>query len=260
MATRSTIALEKKDGEIHQIYCHYDGYPQNNGQILKYDYPTIEEVEKLINGGSLSSLGRESYDEPYSVIKDYKDYIKMMKEDYNYLFRTDGRWYCQIGNSQLFLLDDILKKEKCQILWRYFLDCEFDGYGGPLLSIALYNPSGEHFYVEIDQEAKDPWVIENVLPLLKEKKVSRDTAAQMLSEYLKTYYDLHTITIYADWPDDIRHFCELLITGPGEMIKVSNITFKLDLSISSSKSKVPHHALHDAEAIFFDTRKRIRRK
>jgi len=56
MATRSTIALEFADGTIGQVYCHWDGYLSNNGNILQeyYDNPFI--LRDLIDLGSLSSL------------------------------------------------------------------------------------------------------------------------------------------------------------------------------------------------------------
>jgi hypothetical protein len=62
--------------------------------------------------------------------------------------------------------------------------------------------------------------------------------------------------IIADWPDDIRYFCEALITGPGQCINLHHqIKFELDLSVNYN-SLVPHNALHDARAIkeYFATR------
>jgi hypothetical protein len=67
-----------------------------------------------------------------------------------------------------------------------------------------------------------------------------------LSAYLLQFQE---ITIVADWPDDIRYFCESLITGPGERISMpSRIKFELDLDIEY-ESRVPHNALHDAIGI-----------
>jgi hypothetical protein len=33
--------------------------------------------------------------------------------------------------------------------------------------------------------------------------------------------------IVADWPEDIAQFCNLLMTGPGEMVPVPRLTFDL---------------------------------
>jgi hypothetical protein len=62
-------------------------------------------------------------------------------------------------------------------------------------------------------------------------------------------WNIGDCTIIADWPDDIRYFCESLIVGPGQMINILNkIKFELDLHIDY-ESVVPHNALHDARAI-----------
>lgn len=58
MATRSTIAILREDGSVAKIYCHWDGYLENNGRILLEHYDTAEKVEQLIALGDLSSLGK----------------------------------------------------------------------------------------------------------------------------------------------------------------------------------------------------------
>lgn len=45
---------------------------------------------------------------------------------------------------------------------RYYLDTEFDGHNGPLLSLALVREDGASIYVITNVEPRDPWVIENV--------------------------------------------------------------------------------------------------
>jgi len=58
MGTRSSIAIKTEDG-IKAIYCHWDGYVDNNGKILLNDYTDTEKVKALINLGDLSSLRSE---------------------------------------------------------------------------------------------------------------------------------------------------------------------------------------------------------
>ena len=48
MATRSRIGMVKDDGTVESIYCHFDGYPSNNGKILKEHYADKSKVEKLL--------------------------------------------------------------------------------------------------------------------------------------------------------------------------------------------------------------------
>ena len=59
MATRSNIAVKNTDGSFDTIYCHWDGYPSHNGEILKSHYADMDKVNALMKLGSLSSLGQE---------------------------------------------------------------------------------------------------------------------------------------------------------------------------------------------------------
>ena len=56
MATRSTIALEFADGTVQQVYCHWDGYLSNNGQILLKHYSDPFKLRERIDLGDISSL------------------------------------------------------------------------------------------------------------------------------------------------------------------------------------------------------------
>lgn len=57
MATRSAIGIIT-DRYIYGIYCHWDGYPENNGRLLVEHYKTLDQVWDLIKLGDLSSLGK----------------------------------------------------------------------------------------------------------------------------------------------------------------------------------------------------------
>lgn len=59
MATRSFIGKLNIDGSVCGIYCHWDGYPDNNGKILQEHYTNLDKVEDLLSLGSLSMLGPE---------------------------------------------------------------------------------------------------------------------------------------------------------------------------------------------------------
>jgi hypothetical protein len=59
MGTRSTIALEFADGTVQQVYCHWDGYLDHNGAILKEHYSDPFKLRELIDLGDLSSLRPE---------------------------------------------------------------------------------------------------------------------------------------------------------------------------------------------------------
>jgi len=129
------------------------------------------------------------------------------------------------------------------------IDCEFDGFEGELLSVALYSPKKQLYFV-LDAEAKDPWVIENVTPYYNTtERISKKAAQKLLSKFLMSFKG--PITIVADWPEDIRHFCDLLITGPGKMLETPRILqMVINRNLGNKKSKILHNALEDAKAIY----------
>ncbi len=141
---------------------------------------------------------------------------------------------------------------------RYFLDTEFNGFGGALISLALVPEHGDQeFYAVVEHdEAPHGWVQRNVLPYLKSvppghdtRTLSRVEAAHELARYLAADRDP---VIVADWPEDIAHFCALLVTGPGEIAPIGSMGFQFVASPGFStamNSKVPHNALHDARAL-----------
>jgi len=140
---------------------------------------------------------------------------------------------------------------------RYFLDTEFNGWGGALLSLALVPDDGEDLYLTLDWDGVlEPWVERHVIPYLDSvpdsfvsPRMSRADAARTISHYLAG--DPEPV-IVADWPEDIAQFNMLLLTGPGQMVEVPPLTFRfLELSgfSTAANSKVPHNALHDARSL-----------
>ncbi len=125
MATRSTIAMEQPNGEIMQVYCHWDGYLQHNGQILQESYNDRAKIYALMLLGDISSLRKEigaahDFDARYNegdhredwcvaygrdrgepgtdarVFKNWADYRDRAQfEEYNYCYRLDGQWYVE---------------------------------------------------------------------------------------------------------------------------------------------------------------------
>ena len=69
MSTRSNIAIETKDGQVKAVYCHSDGYLSGVGKTLIQHYTNYDDVEKLINGGGISSLGDNLNDKHINIIK-----------------------------------------------------------------------------------------------------------------------------------------------------------------------------------------------
>ena len=140
---------------------------------------------------------------------------------------------------------------------RYFLDTEYNGWGGALLSLALVPEDGEELYLTLDwQGALEPWVERHVVPYLNavpdsltSPQTSRADAARTIAHYLAGDPDP---LIVADWPEDIAQLNMLLVTGPGVMADVPGLRFQfMPLSgfSTAANSKVPHNALHDARAL-----------
>lgn len=141
---------------------------------------------------------------------------------------------------------------------RYFLDTEYNGFGGALMSIALVPEYGNHEFYAVLPMPEQPldWVARNVVPYLasvppgiESRPMPRSAAARALAQYLAA--DSEPV-IVADWPEDIAHLCNLIVTGPGEIAAIGALRFEFLPSpgfSTAENSRVPHNALHDARAL-----------
>ncbi len=152
MATRSTIALEFADGTVGKVYCHWDGYLDNNGKLLQNNYSDPFKLRDLIDLGDISSLGpnigdKHEFDIPFKYgspeyeaeserrrnittfygrdrgetgteavyYKDYADYrANAQFEEYNYILRKDGNWYVEFYGRFDGLLKEAIEQEEAQ--------------------------------------------------------------------------------------------------------------------------------------------------
>jgi hypothetical protein len=153
---------------------------------------------------------------------------------------------------------------------RYFLDTEYNGWGGALLSLALVPEDGGHeLYLTLNcPDPLETWVEQNVIPYLNSvpktlalPPLGRVDAAQELSAWLMREYEMQSLAHYpnviefevlADWPEDISQICNLLLIGPGLIVDIPPVSFRL-LQLpgfsTAANSNVPHNALHDARAL-----------
>jgi hypothetical protein len=132
MATRSRIGIENEDGSVSSVYCHWDGYPSHNGDLLVKHYSDRENVEALISLGSISSLrknlvntsGTHSFESPQEdvTIAYHRDrgedlqearidesieaYAKSDYEAYGYVFTRDDEW--KVVDGTIKSVNDIL--------------------------------------------------------------------------------------------------------------------------------------------------------
>ena len=140
MATRSTIALEFADGTVGQVYCHWDGYLSHNGTILFKNYSNPFILRDLIDLGDLSVLapmigtkhdfdarvegqctfyGRDRGESGVEAryFDNFEDYAaNHQTEEYEYILRTDGRWYVSSYNTDGYItLAEAFVKEQVAV-------------------------------------------------------------------------------------------------------------------------------------------------
>jgi len=127
---------------------------------------------------------------------------------------------------------------------RLFIDCEFNDFQGALISMALVAEDGREWYKVVPCLCPSPWVQEHVMPILERLAVPVPMMQADLQVWLAMFDSIH---IVADWPEDIKHFCDALIIGPGMRISTPPLTMEV-LRIDTV-STLPHNALHDARAL-----------
>jgi len=134
MGTRSRIGIQLKDDSVLSVYCHYDGYPEFNGRVLRDNYDTVEKVRELIDGGDMSctwtNVGWNNETLPESGPLHYTsrgesmemnapryddDIFEFLKkennEEYAYIFTVNNKWVCRKMNQ----FDDDKQPEKVAI-------------------------------------------------------------------------------------------------------------------------------------------------
>lgn len=143
---------------------------------------------------------------------------------------------------------------------KYYLDCEFNSYRGELLSMALIREDvGLSIYAILKPSPEmqvDPWVAAHVLPYMLKQPMNIPaihTLPEMLPGLIESVLkgDPNPVVI-SDWPDDHKYFAEAVITGPGRMINIPNLTMhvaRVDAYPTKLEGAVQHNAFWDALAL-----------
>lgn len=142
---------------------------------------------------------------------------------------------------------------------RFYIDCEFDGHGGPLLSIALVREDGRSIHIATTAEARDPWVAANVMPLmgrhaatLNWSGVTPNDVGTVIRQFIG---DVERPVIIADSPVDIGRFCTALTTSPtggwasAEYPLMTFEVHNVDCYPTTLPGAVQHNAWWDAMAL-----------
>ena len=144
---------------------------------------------------------------------------------------------------------------------RIWIDTEFNGFEGELISLALVDEQGRSFYRYRPCPSPAAWVAEHVLPVLGLYR-PEPIATQPALKHPSNFWSLHRIQfalalwladyekvhIVADWPEDIAQFSRALVTGPGTRIDTPPLTMEVRRDLDA-ESLVPHNALEDARAM-----------
>lgn len=134
---------------------------------------------------------------------------------------------------------------------RYYIDTEFNGTGGQLLSIALVRQDGAHFYEVLHaHDLVVPWVKEHVVPLYGQEPMERLQAVKKLQKFLRKDAGPHVFI--ADWPEDLAHFNTMLLRDHGKRndpFQYVCLLLGLPGFDTALSSRVPHNALEDARAL-----------
>lgn len=128
---------------------------------------------------------------------------------------------------------------------RVWIDTEFNEFQGELISMALVAEDGSEFYEVLGCKSPGAWVKANVLPILGRAPILMSQLQMRLLLFLSPFSHIHLI---ADWPEDIAHFCQSLIVGPGARINTPHLTMEIRRDLDAV-SDLPHNALADARAI-----------
>lgn len=142
---------------------------------------------------------------------------------------------------------------------RYYLDTEFDGHNGPLLSLALVSEY-ESIHIRTTERASDPWVAANVEPLMNRHdagvsaKVTLNEVGVTIANFFSIMRDTAPVII-ADSVVDIGRFCRALSTGmDGEWSSVDYPVIRFEVhDVAAYPTTLPgavqHNAWWDAMAL-----------
>lgn len=138
-----------------------------------------------------------------------------------------------------------------------FLDTEFNGHGGQLISLALVSDiDGHEFYGVLPLPKKvNPWVREHVVPWLNREAETEQVFRARLAVFMRRH---EGEDIVADWPEDFVHLLNMITMSNGHRV---NVDFTMHLvSDMDTKPEVPHNALSDAKALMWAWKSKASRR
>ncbi len=132
-----------------------------------------------------------------------------------------------------------------------FLDCEFNGHGGELISIGIAGTECFNDFYEVVSIPTYPhvWVRDNVLPFLMKAPIGYNETRSRLIQFLN---NLPGETICADWPADFTHFLAMLHRPNDPAYAWGTHELTLKLLRRGEYSFVPVHNAHEDAKLLRD--------
>jgi len=157
-------------------------------------------------------------------------------------------------------LEEIARAMKEEfIMARYYIDCEFDGHNGPLISMGIVRTALDSITIIVHGVVpSDPWVRDNVMPILHKDRAGQtafclpNMVGPTISEFIDG--DPQPIII-ADSPVDIGRFCAALSTGSdggwasADYERMTFVVENVDCYPTTLAGAVQHNAWWDAMAL-----------
>lgn len=132
---------------------------------------------------------------------------------------------------------------------KLYLDTEFNGHGGELISMAIVSAYGHSWYRARSINAEFvPWVAEHVMPKIDEDIYLHPGIFRL--DFHRWIKQFDNPEIICDWHTDAEHFCRML-SGPDY---TKSLDFPCCITILKTPpgqpvSANPHNALADAIAL-----------
>lgn len=135
---------------------------------------------------------------------------------------------------------------------RIYVDCEFNGFGGELISMALVADDGREWYAVLPEpRIWNAWCFENVLPIMA--AIEPTIWARSMEEFRVSLFNwlgaYDNPTIVADWYTDLVHFFSVFGGRDHTESMAYQCRAELRTDIAEIHAEVPHNALSDARAI-----------
>jgi hypothetical protein len=146
---------------------------------------------------------------------------------------------------------------------KFYIDFEFDGHNGPLISVGVTTTNDAEFYATLPVRPGDLWVMKNVIPVLYESCCDNFVAAESEVElasklkqflYKETNYAMLDLHFISDSSVDVWRMAKILNDNGGCYVEspwnlVTYTVMNVNIYPSRLADAVQHNAIWDARAL-----------